>query len=59
MLHPDNEITNEIEVEKVNTDPASATDKPIMRIYGTRHQFEEDWPACTEQGLGPDYAYYY
>lgn len=43
----------------MSQDPASATEKPYMRIYDSRHQFEEDWHACTEQGISPDDAYYY
>ena len=43
----------------IEQDPASASERPNMRIYDSRHQFEEDWHACTEQGIGPYDAYYY
>lgn len=43
----------------IEQDHASASERPYMRIYDSRQKFEEDWHACTEQGISPDDAYYY
>ena len=55
-------LEDQIEGEEpllIQQDAASATEKPYMRIYDSRHQFDEDWHACTEQGISPDDTYYY